>query len=585
MFPNPAEAQNEDVILAVSLDADGAIFNVKYYYDEKNFETFNNIEESNKCLFQDIQQLAETLNVKTIEVLNGSMRQNPNNDFFNAVANQSCSFIHALRKITNHLQTKVNFPVYLNDILLSNINNENKEKGFVLFDNKIDKKTGLYPSQKKLEETIINETEIIKEKPAHQANKNNKQINEEIKKAQCNIINPKKPYPTKEFFLDQSKILIVYMQMHHLAAKYPNKKIHYVFYDDVDIIRYNLHKFFSEKTYLIPKNIVISTKKYVGDEPAQKKPEKFKSGYTVDDGFIKTHDFSQSIQGTGSIDFGYQFTFNKFKTIFKFNKITENPGFDEIKSALGKSKFILEINGKYQNKQFFNFVYFISDKINNKNLILYFKYIIGIYYLDENQKNKENLNNLIDFIIKKSQDDNKESEFINLLKEYKSIFEYKKRCEHLKDIYADPRYKRILEEIINHCENSTTYFDLTNYLGNLKNNPLVKGELRDQFIHALTAIGIALISSIACALLVGIIEALIGMAIGAFTGPGAFACALLGGLHGIVHGAISGWTLGIGLASAAGFAVPATTYAFFYPRVNLEPLEKLVSNKQEGPNP
>lgn len=64
---------------------------------------------------------------------------------------------------------------------------------------------------------------------------------------------------TPESVADESKISILYAQIHHLAAKYPDKQITFTFYDDNLTILKGVRTFYQTHPHLVPTNVTFRT--------------------------------------------------------------------------------------------------------------------------------------------------------------------------------------------------------------------------------------------------------------------------------------------------------------------------------------
>ncbi len=72
----------------------------------------------------------------------------------------------------------------------------------------------------------------------------------------------------ENWVLDNTKMTILYGQIHKLASELPfDTKIHFHFYDDKKKIIDNLGEFFSNNLDLIPKNVTLNLSQYMGERP------------------------------------------------------------------------------------------------------------------------------------------------------------------------------------------------------------------------------------------------------------------------------------------------------------------------------
>jgi len=100
-----------------------------------------------------------------------------------------------------------------------------------------------------------------------------------------NAINNSKDYPFSHWLFDESKLTILYAQMHKIAAENPNDDITFDFYDDRDFdILMNLYLFFNNNRDLLPGNVKLRLHHYAGKG---------------------IRDFKE-IKGEGSIDYHYE---------------------------------------------------------------------------------------------------------------------------------------------------------------------------------------------------------------------------------------------------------------------------------------
>jgi len=92
-------------------------------------------------------------------------------------------------------------------------------------------------------------------------------------------------YHFSDAVFDESKVTLLYAQMHRAASKYPDAEIIFDFYDDRDDdILPNLAQFFQKNPDLIPHNVQLQLKHYAGDSVSN----------------------IAKIQGTGVIDHQYE---------------------------------------------------------------------------------------------------------------------------------------------------------------------------------------------------------------------------------------------------------------------------------------
>eukprot|EP01035_Chromulina_nebulosa_P021807 gene21807-28225_t len=131
------------------------------------------------------------------------------------------------------------------------------------------------------------------------------------------------------WFLDVSKLTILYSQMHKVALKYPNDFIFYDFYDDKGLSTYNLavllenlETFFIKNDSLIPKNVLLQLYHYDGGKVTPYKP----------------------IQGTGIIDSNYYETVLEMSNIskkkFNDNESTSCASYVELSELTKRIEFV-----------------------------------------------------------------------------------------------------------------------------------------------------------------------------------------------------------------------------------------------------
>jgi len=72
------------------------------------------------------------------------------------------------------------------------------------------------------------------------------------------------------FPVDESKLLMLYAQTHHIATKHPGKKIQFHFYDDREDILRPLKSFFEKFPELLPPHVTLHLHKYNGTAEPQK---------------------------------------------------------------------------------------------------------------------------------------------------------------------------------------------------------------------------------------------------------------------------------------------------------------------------
>ncbi|RUQ78856.1 hypothetical protein [Legionella septentrionalis] len=71
-----------------------------------------------------------------------------------------------------------------------------------------------------------------------------------------------------DWLFDETKVSILYAQMHKIAQENPNEDIRFHFYDDKDSILKSVSEFFTQYPELMPKNVSLIISKYAGDVQA-----------------------------------------------------------------------------------------------------------------------------------------------------------------------------------------------------------------------------------------------------------------------------------------------------------------------------
>jgi hypothetical protein len=71
---------------------------------------------------------------------------------------------------------------------------------------------------------------------------------------------------------DESKLTLIYAQIHKVASEHPNDTIHFNFFDDREDLLDNLHTYFSKYPELIPSNVTLKLKQYRGPVDSFDKP-------------------------------------------------------------------------------------------------------------------------------------------------------------------------------------------------------------------------------------------------------------------------------------------------------------------------
>jgi hypothetical protein len=233
-------------VVAVSLDADGCIFNPAF---RESDQTMEKLFEHNQLLLDKIQHLK----VDKVECVGyiGSNRQSLMTDCMNQRVNRKLSCFVAIPRIYQKLSIK------FDNVLIADIE-AHKEPGCsfdaaidLITDNgqDLDGKNSWFLAMEKL--------------PAIQAHAN--------------------------WSFDNTKVSILYAQMHKLATENPDAEILFNFFDDKEEILDALTAYFSDGV-MMPSNVKLALYSYDGDKLELKSP---------------------LIQGQGIVDMSYQDTIRK----------------------------------------------------------------------------------------------------------------------------------------------------------------------------------------------------------------------------------------------------------------------------------
>lgn len=220
-----------------SFDFDGCLANIDYLSSDKK-----DIIKSNQHVLDLIKQSANRLIVFV-----GSNRQSFYDDYTNSYDNSRGSCYSAIQTISNYLGA------ILDKFLLTDIYN-NLASG-----------------------TAFNEA------LAH--------LDEHLKDYKSDTIANNPPFPN--WIHDESKLTILYAQMHKVALEHSEELIEFNFVDDRADLLENLHTYFIKYPELIPQNVRLNLKRYNG-EPNLSEQEL--------DLFIKHY---EPVQGIGRLDFNY----------------------------------------------------------------------------------------------------------------------------------------------------------------------------------------------------------------------------------------------------------------------------------------
>lgn len=115
--------------------------------------------------------------------------------------------------------------------------------------------------------------------------------------------------------VDETKISILYAQMHHFASLNRSKQVEFIFKDDKEDILRNLHTFYSQHPELIPTNVTLKIEQKLSQEALDAIEETKKSAPSRDINevwgtAVRTKQFSKvsPINGSGHIDSDYAAT-------------------------------------------------------------------------------------------------------------------------------------------------------------------------------------------------------------------------------------------------------------------------------------
>lgn len=217
--------QDRKNLLVISNDFDGCWFHNRGSLSQASE---NPLIQHNGVIIEELSKIITASKASEVVFMVGSNRQSQPIDQYNAMHNNTTSCYSALEKICRHFASK----------------HENLNKTF-----QIDK----YLLADTYGETTAGEN--------FDASLNNRQN-----------------YEFSNWFFDESKLTILYAQMHYLASTQPDAKIAYHFIDDryypadenglldEDDILFDLHAFFSANPDLIPKNVTLNLHFYNGED-------------------------------------------------------------------------------------------------------------------------------------------------------------------------------------------------------------------------------------------------------------------------------------------------------------------------------
>ncbi|QRN04177.1 hypothetical protein GH742_09995 [Legionella sp. MW5194] len=249
------------LIRAISLDFDGAIFNGE-------FHRHKDVIRANKALLDRIATNAEGYDSTTLYA--GTNRQSVSDDRANAYKNDTGSAFPHLMQLAGYLKDKLR-KVKLDKFLLTDLYHQRKagesfNEALTLLD-----KDSLHYDQEKM-----------------------------------------KNGPFKDWLHDQSKLTLLYAQIHRFAKKHPKDTMDFYFYDDREDILEKLHAYFQQNPNRLPSNLCLRIKRYCGE------------------GSLKDY---PPIQGTGKIDKKYKATVKRLAA-----DTLESVRFQQKSPANGKGK-------------------------------------------------------------------------------------------------------------------------------------------------------------------------------------------------------------------------------------------------------
>lgn len=243
-------------IRVLSLDFDGCLFHRGYMQDP-------NVITANRDFLQRLK--AENSKFDQVITMVGSNRQSWFVDILNAQHRGSC--FPAIQRITNYLQCE------LDRFLMADIYGD--LPGGLSFERALEAMQPTEPKSKGVFETlksyVVSDTREESERVKHH-----------------------------DWVFDETKMTILYAQMHKIANEHPDQEIVFEFYDDRglgmrtphDILEY-LNGFFCANSALIPSNVTLRLHHYAGEN--------------------KT--FVNSIQGQGVVDTHYRQTVKEFASL------------------------------------------------------------------------------------------------------------------------------------------------------------------------------------------------------------------------------------------------------------------------------
>ena len=243
-------------IRILSFDFDGCLFNDTYnttpYISEAKWPANLILKAESDLIVTSNQELIDYINAQNIEeqytqviTLIGSNRQSFNIDFKNMLSNFTGSCFSAIQQVSSALHAEFD-PFLLTDVRHQFVSGT---------------------SYKQAMETL----QKMRDLPVNQLDRNG--------------------HP--DWLFDESKISIIYAQMHRIAKKNPNETIVFDFYEDRKDILDGISRYFSAYPELIPGNITLNLNFYDGND-------------------LETQ---HTLQGTGEIDLAYKATANQMGQI------------------------------------------------------------------------------------------------------------------------------------------------------------------------------------------------------------------------------------------------------------------------------
>lgn len=224
------------LIRAISLDFDGAIFN-------EDFHRHKDVIKANQSLLDLIANNAEGYESTTLYA--GTNRQSVSDDRANANRNKTGSAFPHLMQLAAYIKER-HRKIKLDRFLLTDLYHQRKAG----------------QSFNEALSLLVNESVDYDE--------------EKMKKG-----------PFKDWLHDQSKLTVLYAQIHRFAKKHGKDTLHFYFYDDREDILDKLHAYFKQNPHRLPDNLCLRLKRYCGQGPLNDYPP---------------------IQGTGKIDNDYKKT-------------------------------------------------------------------------------------------------------------------------------------------------------------------------------------------------------------------------------------------------------------------------------------